>query len=233
MSKIGNLLILDRMSKKNLDIRLATLPDNLINARRVRAGGEVTLGVDHNAAKAVMNMAVGDLSYLGALIIFRRDQFDETEKELKLMKETGMGRSPLYDLEFDLLTRKQADPNAPGARMHPVEPKKDYDRSIHHNPDARAWAKFYCEHFPDSDLDTMIGWFANAMMAMHDHMMEKYHVIHGQWKAGKIDTSAPMMFDPAPGARVPEGWLTSPVQYAETEEKIITDDTSDPEYKKV
>jgi hypothetical protein len=48
----------------------------------------------------------------------------------------------------------------------------DYDMSIHTNPDARAWAKFFIEKNPDSTVDEegMIGWFANAMMAMHDHM---------------------------------------------------------------
>lgn len=56
----------------------------------------------------------------------------------------------------------------------------EYDMSIHTNPDARAWAKFYVEtrdayeaknpgkRFDDED--GMIGWFANAMMAMHDHI---------------------------------------------------------------
>lgn len=56
----------------------------------------------------------------------------------------------------------------------------DYDMSIHTNPDATAWAKFYVqtrEKFEaegregrfDSE-DNMVGWFANAMMAMHDHV---------------------------------------------------------------
>jgi len=53
----------------------------------------------------------------------------------------------------------------------------DYDMSIHTNPDAAAWAKFYVEcrdqykgegRFDDGD--NMLGWFANAMMAMHDHL---------------------------------------------------------------
>lgn len=57
---------------------------------------------------------------------------------------------------------------------------KDYDMSIHNNPDASAWAKFYVDtkhEFslanPGAEFDTeenMIGWFANAMMAMHDHV---------------------------------------------------------------
>lgn len=56
----------------------------------------------------------------------------------------------------------------------------DYDMSIHHNPDAHAWAKFYTETRNKSadpanfdSEENMIGWFANAMMAMHDHMEAK------------------------------------------------------------
>lgn len=56
----------------------------------------------------------------------------------------------------------------------------DYDMSIHTNPDARAWAKLYCqcrnkyeaehpgERYDSEDM--IISWFANTMMAMHDHM---------------------------------------------------------------
>ncbi len=48
----------------------------------------------------------------------------------------------------------------------------DYDMSIHTNPDAMAWAKFFRESNPDCNVpdDLMFGWFANAMMAMHDHL---------------------------------------------------------------
>ena len=44
--------------------------------------------------------------------------------------------------------------------------------TIHTNPDAQAWARFFLKQNPDSphDEDMMIGWFANAMMAMHDHL---------------------------------------------------------------
>ena len=47
-----------------------------------------------------------------------------------------------------------------------------YDMTIHSNPDAMAWAKLFCETNPDCGLDEsdMVGWFANAMMAMHDHL---------------------------------------------------------------
>jgi hypothetical protein len=49
---------------------------------------------------------------------------------------------------------------------------KDYDMSIHQSIDAARWAKFFTECNPDSNVpeDVMISWFANAMMAMHDHL---------------------------------------------------------------
>ena len=50
----------------------------------------------------------------------------------------------------------------------------DYDMTIHHNPDAQAWAKVFIETTKDMDREVfrdegyMIVWFANAMMAMYD-----------------------------------------------------------------
>ena len=52
----------------------------------------------------------------------------------------------------------------------------DYDMSIHTNPSAAAWAEFFCNTTKDmprevfADQGYMLGWFANAMMAMHDHL---------------------------------------------------------------
>lgn len=53
----------------------------------------------------------------------------------------------------------------------------EYDHSIHMNPDAKAWAEFFMKtkeenkwSLEDIDKELMIGWFANAMMAMHDHL---------------------------------------------------------------
>jgi hypothetical protein len=52
----------------------------------------------------------------------------------------------------------------------------EYDMSIHTNPDAMAWAKFFVETTKNMDRDTfrdesyMVAWFANAMMAMHDYV---------------------------------------------------------------
>lgn len=63
-----------------------------------------------------------------------------------------------------LMTRIHIDPWAPS--------NIEYDRSIHHNPDAKAWADLFVATFPalESKHDLMLGWFANAMMAMHDHL---------------------------------------------------------------
>ncbi len=56
----------------------------------------------------------------------------------------------------------------------------DYDRNIHSNPDAQAWAKFFIAvkeeqswRIEDIDEELMLAWFANAMMAMHDHLKQK------------------------------------------------------------
>ena len=47
----------------------------------------------------------------------------------------------------------------------------DYDMSIHSSTDAREWTDFFFKTYPDCNVDkeTMIGWFANAMMAMYDN----------------------------------------------------------------
>ena len=57
----------------------------------------------------------------------------------------------------------------------------DYDRSIHNNPDAQAWAKFFMATVKEQgrcvdhiDEGLMTGWFANAMMAMHDHVKREW-----------------------------------------------------------
>lgn len=53
----------------------------------------------------------------------------------------------------------------------------EYDMSTHHNPDAKVWSEFFMKtkaenNWTLSDIDEslMVGWFANAMMAMHDHL---------------------------------------------------------------
>lgn len=53
------------------------------------------------------------------------------------------------------------------------EDTDSYDTSIHGNPDALAWAKLFMKHYVKGftvDESLMHTWFANAMMAMHDHI---------------------------------------------------------------
>jgi hypothetical protein len=47
----------------------------------------------------------------------------------------------------------------------------NYDMSIHSSTDAREWTDFFFKTYPNCNVDreTMLGWFANAMMAMHDN----------------------------------------------------------------
>ena len=53
--------------------------------------------------------------------------------------------------------------------------KIDYDRSIHSNRDAKAWADFFVATYPGlaDKHDIMLTWFANAMMAMHDSLKQE------------------------------------------------------------
>lgn len=39
--------------------------------------------------------------------------------------------------------------------------------------DASKWSEAYCQHFPDADEGTILGWFANAIMAGYDHGAKK------------------------------------------------------------
>lgn len=63
-----------------------------------------------------------------------------------------------------------------------------YDTSIHTNPDAQAWAKFFMETMRKNpsmviDEELMIGWFSNSMMAMHDYLQGGGPINgdHAQW----------------------------------------------------
>jgi len=54
-----------------------------------------------------------------------------------------------------------------------------YEPHIHSNTDAQMWAKYFIKikeknnwKIEDIDEELMLGWFANAMMAMHDHIYQ-------------------------------------------------------------
>lgn len=50
--------------------------------------------------------------------------------------------------------------------------KIEVNPDLHSNPDAEVWAKEFGKYFKEPDEETMIGWFANAMMAMHDYIYQ-------------------------------------------------------------
>ena len=81
-------------------------------------------------------------------------------------------KDPALEWEFIgyCLGHAQAAPAKQGEQWKPsLTPNRP---EIHHNPDAAAWADYFMEVFPHcgADPDTMLAWFANAMMAMHDHL---------------------------------------------------------------
>lgn len=57
------------------------------------------------------------------------------------------------------------------------------------NTDAAEWAKSFCETFPDCNVDegTMISWFANAIMTMHDKLLYGNAPLNGDHAQFLID----------------------------------------------
>src|SRR3972149_4900486 len=83
MAKVDSFIVLGKMSEDDRDIRLALLPESLINVRKVKAGGHVTVGVDGDTADIIMRMALNENKYGAFLLVFSREQFDEIREELE------------------------------------------------------------------------------------------------------------------------------------------------------
>jgi len=66
-----------------------------------------------------------------------------------------------------------------------------YDLSIHTNPNAKDWAKFFMDSVNKNSLEIdeelMAAWFANAMMAVHDYLILKGMPLNGDHAAYLID----------------------------------------------
>jgi hypothetical protein len=100
------------------------------------------------------------------VITVEADQYDAPGHSEKIAKAI----SALWVREFSKaapVAKPQGDAWAPFGG--------DYDRAIHHNPDAKAWADLFVTTFPRlaDKHDLMLGWFANSMMAMHDYLLTK------------------------------------------------------------
>ena len=95
--------------------------------------------------------------------------FPEGEIDEDGLDEAGEPWDPdcVYKCNYKMIAHPQPDSGDPWKAT-----SKDYDLSIHSNPSAKAWADLFMTTFPDcgADPETMYGWFANAMMAMHDHL---------------------------------------------------------------
>jgi hypothetical protein len=75
--KVSNFDVLKMMGARNMNIQLAPL-SNLVRARAVKAGTQVTIGVCGNV--------VGDIlkhKYIGGLILADKEQFDAVKSELE------------------------------------------------------------------------------------------------------------------------------------------------------
>jgi len=108
----------------------------------------------------------------------------------------------------------------------------DYDREIHSNPDAQAWADFFVATFPklESKRDLMLAWFANAMMAMHDHIKSKsveMENMSNELKPCPFCGSEPLIQEHTAHKHVTAGWQDHPgsctIEYVVCEAGLIAD----------
>ena len=78
MPKANNFDVLRVMGERNLDIRLASL-DNITNLKKVRAGTQITIGVEGDVVAAIAL----DRKFVGGLILADKDQFAQVKAELE------------------------------------------------------------------------------------------------------------------------------------------------------
>jgi len=66
---------MSEMAKKDMDISLST---NVISADKVKQGGKITFGVDHDSFnKIISQMATGNTTHYVAMYVINKKQFDE------------------------------------------------------------------------------------------------------------------------------------------------------------
>lgn len=101
--------------------------------------------------------------------LYRADPMTKWKHRIVCASTTCGMEGPVEATKFDAISAW----NRRSCQTGKEEPlMADYDLSIHRNPDAMAWAEFFDNTFPTCNVpkDVMVGWFANAMMAMHDHL---------------------------------------------------------------
>lgn len=80
--KVTNFQVLDAMAAANKDIRLAPL-GNIVNLRKVKAGTQVTIGVEGDLVAAIGIHG----RFVGGLILADKAEFDATKAELERAQE--------------------------------------------------------------------------------------------------------------------------------------------------
>jgi hypothetical protein len=84
---ISNFAVLKAMADAN-DDRLTLAPlSNIISARKVKAGTQVTIGVGGNIVGAIAN---GEL--VGGLILVRREAFDAVKAAIAAVEDLAVGK---------------------------------------------------------------------------------------------------------------------------------------------
>jgi hypothetical protein len=76
--KIGHFDICKAMAMEGLDIRIAPL-ENVINLRKVKAGTQVTIGVEGDVVAAIGI----ENKFVGGLLLMDREQYFSTKKRLE------------------------------------------------------------------------------------------------------------------------------------------------------
>ncbi len=77
----SNFDVLKKLSNENKEIALST---TLVSTTTVKAGGHVVMGVDRNwLNKLTLSALDAGPEYVAALIIYKRDDFDEAKAELE------------------------------------------------------------------------------------------------------------------------------------------------------
>lgn len=87
MSKVNAFDVLKEMGERNMDIRMSRCADNLVNIRKVRAGGQVTIGVDDEVRRIMMEFALGRKTHNAVFLVFNNEQFNQIKAELEASAE--------------------------------------------------------------------------------------------------------------------------------------------------
>ena len=71
---MSDLIIMNKMAQENKDISCST---TLVEAKTVKKGGHVTIGVDH---QSIVNLALPNNKYAAILYVVNMDEFKEIKK---------------------------------------------------------------------------------------------------------------------------------------------------------